>query len=80
MNSPVTHGECQAHMKEMEERFHACVRDEKADFNDALDKVEAWVERVETKVTDMNNSLNNLVKEVAILGIGALIAFLWGKV
>lgn len=80
MNSPVTHAECQAHMKEMEERFHVCIKDEKADFNEALDKVEAWVERIENKVTDMNNSINNLVKEVAIGLFLAFVAYMWGKV
>lgn len=72
MNSPVTHFECQAHMAELEQKFRECLSEDKEDFKETLSEVKGWISRVEDK-------FDTLIKEVAVIGIGALIAFLWGK-
>lgn len=73
MNTPVTHGECLKHMEELEQRFKECISEDKADFKETLGEVKQWIGRVEGK-------FDTLIKEVGIIGLGALIAFLWGKV
>lgn len=73
MNSPVTHAECQTHMKELEDTFHKCLVEDKEEFRETVREIKEWVVRVESKF-DM------LIKEVGVIGIGALISFLWGKV
>lgn len=72
MNSPVTRSECQAHMKEMEERFYVCLGEDKVELKEAIDDVKEFVIRVEGK-------FDTLIKEVAIIGIGAFLAYVWGK-
>lgn len=79
MNSPVTHGECQQRMEILEQKFHTCMKEERVDLKEAIADVEEWVLRLENKISDTNASIDNLVREIAIIGIGALIAFIWGK-
>lgn len=79
MNQPVTHGECQQRMEILEQKFHTCMKEERVDLKEAIADVEEWVLRLENKISDTNASIDNLVREIAIIGIGALIAFIWGK-
>ena len=72
MNTPVTHAECQAHMKELESKFHECLIEDKEEFHETVHEIKDWVCRVEEK-------FDTLIKEVAIIGIGAMLAFIWGK-
>lgn len=72
MNQPVTHSECQTHMKELEAKFHECLIEDKEEFRETVHEIKEWVGRVESK-------FDTLIKEVAIIGIGALLAFVWGK-
>ena len=55
------------------------MKEERVDLKEAIADVEEWVLRLENKISDTNASIDNLVREIAIIGIGALIAFIWGK-
>ena len=79
MNQPVTHGECQARMEILEQRFHTCMKDERVDIKEAIKEVEDWVLRLEQKITKISDSIDNLIKTLLIGMLLLFIEFVWGR-
>lgn len=88
MNSPVTHAECEKYRECMTNDFRTSMTTERADFNAAFGRVEAWILRLESQISktndsvtrtnetisDTNKTLSNITKEVAI---GLFLAFIY---
>lgn len=81
MNSPVTHAECEKYRECITNDFRAGIAAERAEFNAAYSRVEAWILRLETQITktneaivDTNKTMSTISKEVAL---GLFLAFIY---